>query len=142
MPGPNRKRYLKELVGEYIDSGVGAHSWRDIVDKLIDDGHITLDELARDYGLEGFQRSVIRPVQKERDAAGRDKYATTKSGGIVQITFAELDDVTWVYYTRKHHISASQTRLEVLRQQIIDLHGVDPEDLPDPLEGKDVEVDD
>ncbi|HEX9642076.1 MAG TPA: hypothetical protein VGB13_12290, partial [Candidatus Krumholzibacteria bacterium] len=127
MPGPNRKAYLKQIVAEYIEAGVAAEHWSAIVDKLLEDGHITTDELARDYGRDGFQRTIIRKVQTERDNAGRDKYVVTKSGGIKQMEFSELEDCRWVYYTRKHHVDASQRRLGIYRQQVIDHHGVDPE---------------
>lgn len=142
MRGPNRTAYLKQLVAEYIEAGIGKDHWREIKDKLLAEGHITVDELGRDYSDAGFHRTIIRPVEKARDEAGRDKYVATKSGGIVQMEFADLSDLVWTYYTRKHHISASQARLAVLRQQIIDQHAVDPEDLDDPMMGRDPSGDD
>lgn len=134
MSGPNRRSYLKQLVAEYIEAGVGKDHWEAIIDKLLADGHITEAEI-RSFGISGFHRDVIRPVQTARDEAGRDKYVATKSGGIVQLEFADLSDLVFAYYRRKHHISASEARLAVMRQQIIDQHSVDPEDLDDPLAG-------
>jgi polyhydroxyalkanoate synthesis regulator phasin len=135
----NRNRYLKELIEEYIEAGIGVHHWSELLDKMIEDGHVTIEEIAREFGKDGFQRSIIRPVQKSRDATGRDKYVVTKSGGIQQAALAFMDDMVRVYYERKHHIDASTGRLSIYRDQIIDLHGIDPEDVADPFEVHDGE---
>jgi hypothetical protein len=139
MMGVSRNRYLKELIEEYIEAGIGVHHWSELLDKMIEDGHVTIEEIAREFGRDGFQRSIIRPVQTSRDEAGRDKYVVTKSHGIQQASLAFLDDMARVYYERKHHIDASVGRLSIYRDQIIDLHGVDPEDLPDPFDKEEQE---
>lgn len=128
----SRIAYLKELVDELLEAGVGAHNREDVIDRLLEDGHITTEELATKFGRAGFLRIVIHPVAKQRRADGMDKYMPTKSGGLVQLELGDLDDANATYWRRRHHRDGSTRQLELLRQYIIDRFDVDPEDLPDP----------
>ena len=141
MAGPNRRKYLMTIIEEYLEDGVGRHHWGEIVDRMLAEGHTTLDEIANSYGRAGFYRALIRPVAKKRDAAGRDRFIPTKSGGWTQLEFPSFDDLVVTYWKRKHHIAATSIRLQKLREFIIDNHDVDPETLPDPT-GPDVTQDD
>ncbi|MFQ5472260.1 MAG: hypothetical protein ACE5FA_05165 [Dehalococcoidia bacterium] len=134
--GESRRQLLIGIVEEHIENGVGATDWHDIVKKMLSDGDITDSEIMN-YGIDGFHRSIIRPAQKARDGLGRDKYIVTKQGGIRQLHLAEQDDVNRTYWERKHHVAAASVRLAILRQQIIDVHGFDPETLADPFAKKD-----
>ena len=137
----SRNEFLKSLVGEYLDIGVGSLSLDDITDKMLEDGHITADELANEYGRAGFRRVVISPVTKQRKADGSDKYMPNKQGGWIQTEMAGLDDVVFVYWSRKHHYQGVGARLSYLRQYIIDTFDVDPDELPDPTGGHEDEED-
>lgn len=131
--GVSRRAFLRERVKEYLEQGIGADHWQELLEKMLSEGDTTFEEMGREYGPDGFHRNIIRPVTRKLDGRGVQEFLPTKSGGYKQTDFADLSDCIWVYYTRKHHNERVVHRLERFRQYIIDRHGVDPEEVDDPM---------